>query len=192
LRSSTRSEPGAAPPPAALCAVATGLRLRGAGGRLSATLVPGGIDQLRERGTVIVGRLGGAPGRTFEIESVQTYGRRLAIKLRGVDDPAAAEALCGLDLLLPQSGLASLPEGAFYVLELVGMQVRTRDGRAVGTVRRVVDTGAAAPLLGVVPRPDAPDGEEILVPAARSICVVIDRAARTITIDPPEGLLEIA
>jgi 16S rRNA processing protein RimM len=192
LRSSTRSETGAASPPAAaLCAVATGLRLRGAGGRLSATLVPGGIDQLQGRRSVIVGRVGGT-GRTFEIESVQTYGRRLAIKFRGIDDPAAAEGLVGLDLLLPQSGLLALPEGAFYIHELVGMQVRTRDGRILGAVRRVLDTGGAAPLLAVAPRPDAPEAEEVLVPAAQSICVAIDRASRIITVDPPEGLLEIA
>jgi 16S rRNA processing protein RimM len=193
LRSSTRSEtPGAGAPAAVLCAVATGLRLRGAGGRLSATLVPGGIDQLGGRSEVIVGRLGGPPGQRLQIESVQTYGRRLAIKFRGIDDPNAAEALVGLDLLLPEDGLAALPEGSFYVHELVGMQVRTLDGRELGTVRRVDDTGAAAPLLAVAPRPDAPEAEELLVPAARSICVAIDRDTRTITVDPPEGLLENA
>ena len=184
--------PGAGAPVAALCAVATGLRLRGAGGRLSATLVPGGIDQLGGRADVFVGRIGGPPGRRLEIESVQTYGRRLAIKFRGIDDPDAAEALVGLDLLLPEDGLVALPEGSFYIHELVGMQVRTLHGRVLGTVRRVGDTGAAAPLLAVAPRPDAPEAEEILVPAARSICVAIDRDTRMITIDPPAGLLENA
>jgi 16S rRNA processing protein RimM len=184
--------PGAGTPPAALCAVATGLRLRGAGGRLSATLVPGGIDQLGGRDDVIVGRIGVPGGRRLAIESVQTYGRRLAIKFRGIDDPGAAEALVGLDLLLPQDGLSALPAGSFYVHELVGMQVRTRDGRALGSVRRIDDTGAAAPLLAVAPRADAPEAEEILVPLAQSICVAIDRDTRTITVDPPEGLLENA
>jgi len=183
-------EPGAG---AALCAVATGLRLRGPGGRLSATLVPGGIDQLQGRRSVFVGRLAAGGARHhLEIESVQTYGRRLAVKFRGIDDPDAAEALVGLDLLLPESGLAPLPEGSFYIHELVGMQVRTRDGREVGTVARVLDTGGAAPLLAVAPRPGATPDEEILIPAARSICVAFDRAARTITVDPPEGLLENA
>jgi 16S rRNA processing protein RimM len=141
---------------------------------------------------VIAGRIGGPPGRSLEIESVQTYGRRLAIKFIGIDDPGAAEALVGLDLLLPEDSLAALPEGSFYVHELVGMRVLTRDGREVGTVRRVDETGAAAPLLAVAPRPDSPEAEEILVPAARSICVAIDRDTRTITLDPPEGLLENA
>lgn len=172
----------------ALVAVATGLRLRGPDGRLTATLVPGGIDQLRDRRSVLVGRAGSGTGREMEIESSLVYGRRLAIKFRGLDDASAAEPLVGLDLLLPAGSLLDLPEGSFYIHELVGMQVVTRGGRGLGTVRRVVDTGAAAPLLAV-----AEEGErdEVLIPAARSICVAIDRAARTITVDPPEGLLEI-
>ena len=180
----------AADPRPAMVTVATGLRLRGAGGRLTATLVPGGIDQLQGRRSVFVGRAGAETGREMEIESSQTYGRRLAIKFRGCDDADAAAGLAGLNLLLPEGHLARLPDGAYYILELVGMQVRTRDGLLVGTVRRVLDTGGAAPLLAIAGAAGGP--EEILVPVAQSICVDIDRAARTITIDPPEGLLEPA
>ncbi|HZN03917.1 MAG TPA: ribosome maturation factor RimM [Candidatus Polarisedimenticolia bacterium] len=178
----------AAEPRPALIAVATGLRLRGAGGRLTATLVPGGIDQLQGRRSVFVGHSALESGREMEIESSTTYGRRLAIKFRGVDDAAAAEALAGLDLLLPAASLQDLPDGSYYIHELVGMQVRTRAGRIVGTVRRVLEAGGAAPLLAVVPDGGA---DEVLIPAAQSICVAIDRAARTVIVDPPEGLLEI-
>lgn len=177
----------AADPRPALLTVATGLRLRGAGGRMTATLVPGGIDQLRERRSVHVGRAGAGTGREMEIESSLAYGRRLAIKFRGLDDATAAEALVGLDLLLPAGDLVDLPAGAFYVHELVGMEVRTRAGLRLGTVRRVVDTGAAAPLLAVAEA----DADEVLIPAAQSICVAIERASRTITVDPPEGLLNL-
>ena len=176
----------AADPRPALVAVATGLRLRGPDGRLTATLVPGGIDQLRDRRSVFVGRAGAETGREMEIESSLVYGRRLAIKFRGLDDASAAEPLVGQDLLLPAGSLIALPDGSFYIHELVGMQVRTRSGRTLGTVQRVLDTGAA-PLLAVADG----GGEEILIPAARSICVAIDRAARAITVDPPEGLLDI-
>lgn len=177
----------AADPRTALVTVATGLRLRGPDGRLTATLVAGGIDQLQGRRSVLVGRAGSGQGREMEIESSQAYGRRLAIKFRGLDDATAAETLVGEDLLLPAGDLVSLPAGSFYIHELVGMDVRTRDGRTLGAVRRVLDTGAAAPLLAVA----LPGREEILIPAARSICIAIDRASRSIVVDPPEGLLEI-
>jgi ribosomal 30S subunit maturation factor RimM len=71
------------------------------------------------------------------------------------------------------------------------MRVRTLDGRDLGVVRRVMETGGA-PLLVVERTESMPQsGREMLIPAARSICTRIDRRARTITVDPPEGLLEL-
>jgi len=169
-----------------LVPIATGLRLRGAGGRLTASVVEGGIDQLRGRDWVLVGRLPG-PATRYRIETYTAYGRKVAIKLQGIDDAEAATRLTGLDILLPCNGLVALPEGAYYIFELVGMRVTTRAGRDLGTVLRVDDTGAA-PLLVVAPEAGGP---EILIPAARSICTTIDRAARRIEVEPPEGLLEI-
>src|SRR5207245_3689254 len=52
--------------------VATGLRLRGARGCLTARLIPGGIDQLEGRDWVLVGRAGGVL-RRFSIEEYSIY-----------------------------------------------------------------------------------------------------------------------
>jgi ribosomal 30S subunit maturation factor RimM len=35
------------------------------------------------------------------------------------------------------------------------------------------------------------DGDEVLVPFAEPICRTVDLTARTIAIDPPEGLIEL-
>lgn len=170
--------------------VAAGLRLRGAGGRLTARLVPGGIDQLRGRASVWIGGQG-KPASRREIETYAVYGRKVVIKLRGVDMAAEASRYEGMDILMPCNGLVDLPEGAYYIFELVGMSVRTRAGRDLGTVRRVIETGGAPLLVIAATRSGNVDGEEILVPVAQSICTGIDRTAGTITIDPPEGLLEL-
>jgi len=171
--------------------VATGLRLRGAGGRLTATLIPSGIDQLAGREAVLVGRRGGATSRQ-EIETYSVYGRRVVIKFRGVDSADTAASFEGQDILMPCNGLVDLPEGAYYIFELVGMRVVTRQGLDLGTVRRVIANGGA-PLIAIETNGAAGSGEarEVLVPAARSICTEIDRTSRIITIDPPEGLLEL-
>jgi 16S rRNA processing protein RimM len=172
--------------------IATRLRLRGPGGRLTAFLVPAGIDQFRGRSWVLVGQAGG-PVERQEIEEYTVYGRKVILKLRGVDTLSAAEPLVGLDIFIPCKGLVDLPEGAYYIFELVGMKVVTSDGRDLGTVRDVVETGGT-PLLSIAEsRNPAPmEGrKEILVPMARSICKNIDTASGTITVDLPEGLLEL-
>ena len=171
--------------------VATGLKLRGARGRLTARLVPGGIDQLEGRDWVLVGRPGGVL-RRLSIEEYSIYKDNVIVKFHGIDAAAAAAEIVGQDILIPCNGLVDLPEGSYYIFELIGLTVRTRGGREIGTVRGVVRTGGT-PLLAIEPGavlgPSAQD--EILLPAARSICTAIDVAAGCITIDPPEGLLEL-
>ena len=172
--------------------MATGLRLRGPDGRLTASLVPGGIDQLRDRTWVLVGRGSGPPTR-YEVEAYKVYGTRVVLKLRGIDSAEQAEPLRGGDILLPCNGLVDLPEGAYYIFELVGLKVRTREGHELGTVRAVIETGGT-PLLEIEPATqseDAAGAREILLPASRSICRIIDPASGCIVAEPPEGLLEL-
>jgi 16S rRNA processing protein RimM len=191
LKSSTEDRTPPRPDNETGVLVATGLRLRGAEGRLTARLVPGGIDQLEGRDWVLVGRSGGDPKR-LRVEEHSSYGDRLVLKFSGVDSAEAAAAFVGQDILIPCNGLVDLPEGSYYIFELVGLTVRTRAGRTIGRVRDVVPTGGT-PLLAI--EPEEGNGvethEPILLPAARSICTAIDPASGWITIDPPEGLLEL-
>ncbi|MBI4168977.1 MAG: 16S rRNA processing protein RimM [Acidobacteria bacterium] len=170
--------------------VATGLRLRGAAGRLTARLVPHGVDQLRGRAWVLVGDARDG-GQRYEVEEYAAYDDKVVLKLRGVGTATQAAPLVGKDILMPCNGLVDLPEGSYYIFELVGLRIRTRDGRAIGTVRDIVQTGGT-PLLAIDPVAGAGGArQEILLPAARSICTEIDLAGGIITIDPPEGLLEL-
>ena len=85
----------------------------------------------------------------------------------------------------PLISAITLPEGAFYHFQLVGCEVVTSDGRAVGTVR-AVEGEAGNHRLSV----EGADGE-VLVPLVAPICVSIDVEARRVVIDPPDGLLEV-
>ncbi len=186
------SDPGAARADADIeVPVATRLRLRGARGRLTARLVAGGIDQLEGRDWVLVGCPGGRL-RRLAIEEHALHKDNVILKFRGIDTAAAAADLVGQDILIPCNGLVDLPEGSYYIFELVGLRVRTREGRMIGIVRGVVRTGGT-PLLVIEPETDLGSSaqDEILLPAARSICTAIDVAAGCITIEPPEGLLEL-
>src|SRR6058998_436668 len=190
-KSSSREGDPAGPKGESDVAVATGLRLRGAGGRLTARLVASGVDQLGGRGWVLVGRVGGST-RRLTVEEYSIYRDNVVLKFQGVDDAQGASELVGQDILIPCNGLVDLPEGSYYIFQLVGLTVRRRDGREIGRVRDVVHTGGTS-LLVIEPGPGCGPSaqEEILLPAARSICTAIDVASGYITIDPPEGLLEM-
>ena len=81
--------------------------------------------------------------------------------------------------------LAGLPRGTFYRHDLVGCQVQTSAGAAVGVVQGVEGTLDRSRLVV-----QSPDGE-VLIPLVTAICTSIDVEAKRIVIDPPEGLLEL-
>lgn len=110
---------------------------------------------------------------------------RVVLKLTGYDDVEQAKALVGYDFAVPDSERVPLEEDEFYDWELEGCTVKAGD-RSIGQVRSVMKTGGAEILVVA----DDSDKEQ-LVPLAAEIVVKIDKAARVILIDPPEGLLEL-
>ncbi len=127
----------------------------------------------------------GAAVEPVTIATVRFHLERPVIGLQGVEDMNTALTYVGAELRVPADQLLPLPDGAFYHHQLVGCAVVTRDGAAVGTVRRLEGTMETSRLVV-----DTSDGD-VLVPLAVDICVSIEPAARRIVIDPPEGLLTL-
>lgn len=110
---------------------------------------------------------------------------RVVLKLAGYDDVDAAKELVGYEFAVPEADRVELEEDEFYDWELEGCTVKTGD-TSIGQVRSVLKTGGVAILV----ISDA-NGIEKLVPLAAEIVVDIDPDAKTIVIDPPEGLLDL-
>jgi 16S rRNA processing protein RimM len=110
---------------------------------------------------------------------------RPVITLEGIDTMDDAEALAGAELKVPADAAGALPEGTYYHHELIGCEVRTREGTPVGTVRAIEGTLEMSRL--------AVDGDagEVLIPLVAEICVEVDVPGRRIVVTPPEGLLEL-
>lgn len=69
-------------------------------------------------------------------------GRKLIAKLEGVDDRDAAEELTGASVCVPRSELPELDADEYYWTDLEGLKVRNTAGDRLGTVTRLIDTGA--------------------------------------------------
>ncbi len=137
-----------------------------------------------QRGRVVyVQRAGRVEALT--IASARLHQGRPIVGFEELPSIADAEALGRVELRVPDEMLEALPSGTFYRHDLVGCRVVTPDGAAVGEVIDVEGRLAGSRL--VIER----GGEMILVPLATDICVRIDPQARTIVIDPPEGLLDL-
>ena len=125
-------------------------------------------------------------GRCYDVENVWLHDGRPVLKLRGIDSIADAEALAGAEIRLPIAERTPLEDGEFYQADLIGCTVVERSGAMLGTVSGWREY--AGPVLLAVA---APDGGELLIPFARSICVQIDVAGRRIVVELPEGLKDL-
>ena len=140
-------------------------------------------ERFRKGGEVYV-RNGNRIDR-LSISDVRFHQDRPIVAFDGIVTMTAAAELASAELRVPMETLGCLPVGLFYYHELLGCQVETVNGMAVGTVSRV-DGGGGVYRLVV-----SKGSTEILVPLVASICVQIEPAAGIIRVEPPEGLLDL-
>jgi 16S rRNA processing protein RimM len=126
--------------------------------------------------------------RSYVVAHVREHGGRLLLRLAGVDDRDAADALRGSLFVVDSDDLPPIDEpDTYYDHQLEGLHVRTTTGQDVGVVAEVLHT-AAGELLAVK-RSD--DGREVLVPFVSAIVASVSLDDRIVEIDPPEGLLDL-
>lgn len=127
-----------------------------------------------------------AAERRLAILSVRPHGARLLVRFEGVEDAAAARELAGGDLGIPEEDAVPPPEDFFYGHEVEGWRCEDREGRPLGRAVRVELTAGGPMLLVDAGRPDP-----VPIPFVRPLVVSVDRGARRIVLDPPEGLMDL-
>jgi len=120
----------------------------------------------------------------FIVTSWRSHGPNVAVPaLQNVATRDAAEALRDADLFANADDSVPLPEGEYYVHDLVGLTVVTDGGRVVGTVADVMATGSND--VYVV---KSTDGRELLIPAIKDVVDTIDLSAQRLVIHEMDGL----
>ena len=100
-----------------------------------------------------------------------------------VKDRTAAEGLIGWSVTIPETALAALPAGEYYVDQLVGLDVVTDTGRPLGKLTDVIHS----------PAHDVYETDlGVLIPAVAAFLLDIDLAARRITVRDTPGLTDEA
>ena len=159
------------------------LRTRGKSGEFIAEIdsaKPGRAELLRR----VLLRLG-AREASFEVAHFWRHDGRPVFQFTGIDSISQAEPWEGAELLVPAEDRVPLEPGEYYQADLVGCAVEDR-GSVLGTVTQVEET--SGPLLLHV---ETPDGRQLLIPFAQSICREIDVSAKRIRVELPEGLAEL-
>ncbi len=122
---------------------------------------------------------------TLRVDGAKPHRGAVLLKLRGVDDMDAARDLVGCRLWVRRDVLAPLGAAEYYYEEVVGFEVVDAGGGRIGTVTRIWPREGGDLLVVAGP------AKEHLIPAVKEFIRQIDVVNRTVTVDAPDGLLEL-
>jgi 16S rRNA processing protein RimM len=124
----------------------------------------------------------GVPRKIKDVKSPRGFP---CILFEGITSTDAANRLRDALIEIDEEELPALPEGEYYVHDLIGLRVLTTTGEELGTLDDVLETGANDVYL--VKRPGQKD---LLVPVIDDVVLSVDLEAGTVTIEVIPGLIE--
>ena len=120
----------------------------------------------------------------LKVKSVKPHGAVVLLDVAGVDSIEKAEAMRGKVLSIKRED-AKLPEGRYFIDDLVGCTVKDADSEAIlGTLTEVSATGAND--VWHIEK----GGKEYLVPAIDEVIVSVDVENESVVIRPLKGIFD--
>ncbi|OLA32434.1 MAG: 16S rRNA processing protein RimM [Faecalibacterium prausnitzii] len=154
----------------------------GVRGEMKLELWCDGVDFLKKTGRLYASAKG---GKCYNITSIRTQGQMALLQLEGVNDMDAARALRGQVFYFDRND-ATLPEGRWYVADLIGCEVRDADTGKVYGVVTSVDHPGAQDIYTV----KAPGGKEYMFPGVDAFLKERNPPEGYILVTPIPGLLD--
>ena len=121
--------------------------------------------------------------KQFEIERVGYSKNQVIIKFVGINTIEEAEKLRNSYILIDRDSLEKLPEGVYYIADLIGLDVFTDNGDYLGKVDDIYNTGSND--IYVV-KNDL--GQSKLLPGIEEVIKNIDLKSGKIIVNLIEGL----
>lgn len=136
-------------------------------------------------GCVVHLETGDAQGEFELAGDARLIKNQFLIKLRGIERIEDAQRWIGATLSVAESALEPLEPGQYYHYQVIGFEVRHKDGSHIGIVDSLLAT-AGGDILVV-----KEGGKEYLIPAVKEMVETVDMENRQLIVDPPEGLLDL-
>jgi 16S rRNA processing protein RimM len=128
--------------------------------------------------------LSGEGDKLFQIRKVKKLKNKVFLTFEGINSPEASKPLVGNFLEIEKSFLTPLTKDKFYIFDLIGLKVITKQGIEVGEIEDVWLLPAND--VFVVRR----GKKDYNIPALKKIVKKIDLKKKVMIIDPLPGLLD--
>ena len=119
----------------------------------------------------------------LEIDGVRFFKQMVIVKFKGIDDINEVLKYKGAKLYVTRENAVQLREDEYFLADLVGLHAETEEGKALGSVKNVLQTGAND--VYVIQKDD---GRELLVPAIKECVKKIDLEGGRIVLHLLPGL----
>ena len=120
----------------------------------------------------------------YEIEEVKYHKNMVLLKIKGIDKIEDAESLRNMYIEIDRADGRKLEENEYYIVDLIGLEVYSDDGKKLGILDDVYNTGSND--IYVV---KDELGKQILLPAIKDVIKNIDLNEKKMTVHLLEGLL---
>jgi len=159
-------------------------KVRGNKGEVAVPLRSRYKDQYNTIKKVVI-RAADEAGYELIVEKLWFHREKLILKFEGCDSIEQAEKMVGCEVLIPEEELIPPEEDYYYIFQLIGIKVYSSRGDFLGDIKDVMCTGGTDIL--VVKKEE----KEYLIPMAEEFLKELDLKNKQMTIELPEGLLEI-
>ncbi len=161
--------------------------VHGLQGELKVELYTDFPERFEEGISLWAGRGGKDELQAVTISSARPHKNLMLLRLAQVASREAGEALRGTWLFVGEDEAVELEEDTFFVHDILGLQVVTDEGAALGRIGDVLFTGANE--VYVVTGKNLPNGE-LLLPATDEVVRAIDLEQGVMTVHLIPGLLD--
>ena len=121
----------------------------------------------------------------YFIENQKISGDKMFVQLQDVKTMEQAVVFLGKGVFLPNELLPELDDDDFYFKEIIGFTLIDEQKGEVGVISDVLEYPTQA-VIQVMK-----DGKEILIPVHDDILQKVNKKAKTLTVNAPEGLIDM-
>ena len=108
------------------------------------------------------------------------------LKFKGLDNINDIEKYRQKSLYVTRKNAVRLQRDEYFIADLIGLKVQDEDGKELGTVKDVIETGA-----NDVYEVEMADGKSLLLPAIKQCILNVDVENGTMQVYVLEGLLDL-
>ena len=179
---STNPNSGLPEPEFRYLAIGRIVRAHGVRGEVSVTVLTDFPERFEQSEWLYIGNEYEAD--LYQLKSHRWHKQNVLLSFAGITDRNQAEKLVGQFVQIPVEDAVTLPEGSYYLYQIIGLQAVTVDGRVLGVITEVIETNAND--VYVVQNKE---GDDILLPAIPDVIRSIDLQQGTVTVKLIDGLI---